>query len=238
MTKAVIFDAGNTLLKVRSSVGDVYSKFAGRFGVEVDGAMVNLAFKKTWSSYRNSLFAYSMASGDKGEKAWWQGLVSQVFESLGLKEKFGSGFDSYFELLYHFFAQPENWEVFDDVWPALDLLSMDNIRLAVLSNWDSRLHTIIKEVNLSHYFEFVLTSAEFGKEKPHPDIFHHALKLLHVLPSEAIYVGDLYHDDILGASNAGLLAVMIDREGHEHNNHLSISVLSDLPALIRKMAAS
>lgn len=235
MTKAVIFDAGNTLLRVKSSVGDVYSAFANRFGVEVNGEAVNKAFKSTWASYRSQFLAYAAPSGDEGEKAWWQKLVSQVFESLGFKDKFGPNFDVYFESLYDFFALPENWEVFDDVRPTLDRLIKERIRLAVLSNWDSRLHTILREAKLAPYFEFTLTSAEFGKEKPHPDIFLHALKLLDILPSEAVYVGDLYYDDILGATNAGLVAVMIDREGHKHDNHLSITRLSDLPVLIKQL---
>ena len=162
-------------------------------------------------------------------------MVSQVFEGLGLKEKFGANFEAYFELLYKHFAEPETWEVYGDVIPALTQLRASKIRLAVISNWDSRLHRIFRDVGLDQYFEFVLTSAEFGKEKPDPEIFLHALSLLKILPKEAVYVGDLYQDDVIGADNAGLIAVLIDRESHQHDSHLWVPSLSDLPCLVNSL---
>jgi hypothetical protein len=49
----------------------------------------------------------------------------------------------------------------------------------------------------------VVDSALFGAEKPDPAIFRAALDALGVDPGEALYVGDLYEVDVLGARAAG-----------------------------------
>ena len=55
----------------------------------------------------------------------------------------------------------------------------------------------------------VIDSALFGAEKPDPAIFRAALEALRVAPGEALYVGDLYEVDVLGANAAGIPAVLL-----------------------------
>lgn len=47
--------------------------------------------------------------------------------------------------------------------------------------------------------------------KPDRLIFDEALKKAGVAAHEAVYVGDNYYADILGAINAGMAAVLVDR---------------------------
>jgi putative hydrolase of the HAD superfamily len=56
-------------------------------------------------------------------------------------------------------------------------------------------------------------SVHHGKTKPHPSIFRAVLELLDVEPHEALMVGDTVADDIEGARDAGLQAVLVDRLG-------------------------
>jgi FMN phosphatase YigB (HAD superfamily) len=51
-------------------------------------------------------------------------------------------------------------------------------------------------------------------EKPNPEIFRRALTRTGVAAHEAVYIGDLYSIDILGARSAGVDAVLIDPGGH------------------------
>jgi putative hydrolase of the HAD superfamily len=48
-----------------------------------------------------------------------------------------------------------------------------------------------------------------GVEKPDPAIFVSALEALGVEPAAALYVGDLYEVDVLGARAAGMDAVLL-----------------------------
>jgi len=49
-----------------------------------------------------------------------------------------------------------------------------------------------------------------GVEKLDPRIFEMALARAGVRPAEAVYVGDLYAVDVLGARGAGMEAILID----------------------------
>jgi len=49
-------------------------------------------------------------------------------------------------------------------------------------------------------------------EKPHPKIFEEALRRAGTKPAETIHVGDSYEADVVGARNAGITPILIDRE--------------------------
>jgi putative hydrolase of the HAD superfamily len=52
-----------------------------------------------------------------------------------------------------------------------------------------------------------------GVEKPHPEIFRQALQAMNAAPDESVYVGDLYSVDYLGATGAGMQAILMDVPG-------------------------
>ena len=55
----------------------------------------------------------------------------------------------------------------------------------------------------------IVDSRVAGVEKPDPRIFHIALEQLDVAPGDALYVGDVYEVDVVGARNAGLAAALV-----------------------------
>ena len=92
---------------------------------------------------------------------------------------------------------------------ALDRLRSGGLRLAVVSNSDGRVEEALAAADLRDYFDVVLDSALVGVEKPDPAIFRAALDALGVAPSQALYVGDLYDVDVVGARAAGMDAVLL-----------------------------
>jgi HAD superfamily hydrolase (TIGR01509 family) len=91
----------------------------------------------------------------------------------------------------------------------LERLRAAGLRLGVVSNSDGRVEAALTAAGLRDCFEVVLDSALFGAEKPDPAIFRAALKALGVAPDEALYVGDLYEVDVLGARAAGIEAILL-----------------------------
>jgi HAD superfamily hydrolase (TIGR01509 family) len=83
------------------------------------------------------------------------------------------------------------------------------LKLGVVSNSDGRVAGALEAAGLRHYFDVVIDSALAGVEKPDPAIFRAALAALDVSPAEALYVGDLYEIDVLGARAAGIPAVLL-----------------------------
>jgi FMN phosphatase YigB (HAD superfamily) len=82
-----------------------------------------------------------------------------------------------------------------------------------VSNSDGRVEEALQAAGLRSFFDVVVDSALIGVEKPDPRIFQAALQRLGVAPEEALYVGDLYSVDILGARAAGMEAVLLGNPG-------------------------
>jgi putative hydrolase of the HAD superfamily len=92
---------------------------------------------------------------------------------------------------------------------ALERLRAAGLRLGVVSNSDGLVDAALRAAGLRDCFEVVVDSALFGAEKPDPAIFRAALDALGVGPEEALYVGDLYEVDVLGARAAGINAILL-----------------------------
>lgn len=91
----------------------------------------------------------------------------------------------------------------------LERLRAAGLRLGVVSNSDGRVDAALRAAGLRDCFEVVVDSALFGAEKPDPAIFRAALDALGVAPVEALYVGDLYEVDVVGARAAGIEAILL-----------------------------
>lgn len=105
------------------------------------------------------------------------------------------------------------WEVVPDEVPeALDRLRRRH-HLAVISNSNGTVREKIRRVGLLPFFECVIDSHEEGVEKPDPRLFRIGLERVGAVPEASLYVGDLYHIDVVGARAAGMHAVLLDPAG-------------------------
>jgi len=95
----------------------------------------------------------------------------------------------------------------------LNWLADEGFVLGIISNSDGRVKAQLREASLIDRFEFVLDSHEVGVEKPDARIFKMALDASGMNPGEALYIGDFVHIDGIGASRAGLSALIIDPLG-------------------------
>jgi putative hydrolase of the HAD superfamily len=89
----------------------------------------------------------------------------------------------------------------------------ERYRLGVISNADGKIADILARCGIADCFETITDSGIVGKEKPHPAIFHAAMKSLNVTASESLYTGDLYSVDYLGATAVGMQSVLFDVVG-------------------------
>ena len=107
----------------------------------------------------------------------------------------------------------EEWHLWCRTMPgtgeALDRLRAAGLRLGVVSNSDGRVEEALRAAGISDHFDVILDSALVGVEKPDPAIFRAALSALGVAPEEALYVGDLFDVDVVGARAAGMEAVLL-----------------------------
>eukprot|EP00884_Botryococcus_braunii_P022091 jgi/Botrbrau1/8566/Bobra.0359s0030.1 len=114
-----------------------------------------------------------------------------------------------FEDIYNYFADHKAWRLTTpDCIPALQRLRHEGVKLAVVSNFDTRLRKILEGLEVLDLFDACIVSAEVGAEKPNPVIFEAALQQLGVSPEEAVHVGDDRRNDVSGARAAGCFAWM------------------------------
>jgi putative hydrolase of the HAD superfamily len=106
-----------------------------------------------------------------------------------------------------------NWDqILPGTREALDRIRQ-KFRIAVISNADGKIERVLSRCGIADCFESITDSGIVGFEKPRPEIFEAALKTMNARADESLYVGDVYSVDYIGATNAGLQAVLFDVAG-------------------------
>ncbi len=229
----VFLDAGYTLFTANPSPSAFYHQVCTRHGADVTKEQMVEAMRGVWIDLAipemNDPDADFFCS-DEEDRQWWWNYDVEIFRRLGVPK---AKHDTIFEEIYGFFSDPAAWELYPDTLEALERLKAEGFSLAIVSNWNSSLSKIVGGLNLAHFFEFMLASAEAGMKKPSPKIFELALERAGVGPSRVVHVGDTYHADVLGARRAGIRAIMLDRHNGKHADHEVITSLLDLyPRLV------
>lgn len=73
----------------------------------------------------------------------------------------------------------------------------------------------LRTLRLENFFDAIVISSDYGFRKPDPRIFHMALAILDVPASEAVYIGNNYKTDLLGAKAAGLALAGLIRQSED-----------------------
>jgi putative hydrolase of the HAD superfamily len=111
-------------------------------------------------------------------------------------------------------------------------------RLSVLSNsnYPPVIHDNLRAMGVVPLFSQIVVSADLGIRKPSPEIFRHTLRLLDARSETALYVGDTYDHDYLGAQAAHLRCCLIDApRQHADGPMLRIDHLLQLPSVLARL---
>lgn len=211
--KAVFFDAAGTLMKPARRVGESYAAIAAKYGKSATPAELFERFRICFEGAPPLAFpGAAPAEVEPLERQWWKRLVAQVFEPWG---EF-AGFDEYFDELFAYFAQPDAWQLYPEATETLAALKDRGLLLAVISNFDSRLVQILDGLNVGASFAEIFVSSAVGYAKPQPQIFNIALTRFGLTPAQALHIGDSETNDLQGANNAGVRALLVDRDLAAH----------------------
>jgi putative hydrolase of the HAD superfamily len=207
MIKAIFFDAAGTLFYLTKTVGDHYAYVGREVGLDLDARKLERAFHNVWKQMPHRPAIDGPRQND--DKGWWRELVDRVLQqvapSLGEFDR-----DNFFEIAYEHFAEAGVWELYPEVPGVLEKLQ-PRFLLAVISNFDGRLRLILQHLGISKFFSHVFISSELGADKPDPEIFRRALKLIDLKPSEVLQVGDDPARDWEAAAAAGLSVFRLHR---------------------------
>jgi putative hydrolase of the HAD superfamily len=232
----VLLDVGETLLAPRESFAAIYARVLSEIGFDRDREVFETALGQAWQEMSRLVPAgvdrYGHFPG--GEAEYWLRFAGCAIERSGGAAPSPVFLEQALDRLREVFLRPESWQVYPEVEATLGSLKRDGARLAVVSNWDSRLHALLEVLGLASYFDAIVVSCETGFEKPSPVIFAKALEALGADPRSTLHVGDVPELDLEGARAAGIDAVLVDRRGRYPARPERLGDLGPLPRLARE----
>lgn len=195
-------------------------------GAETDGPRVRAAEREA----RRLLHRALGSEGRDTQPEVWKNYFAAIFSETGVPR---DRMREAGRLLTETHAGDHLWtQVAEGTTETLSALAAAGYRLGVVSNADGRMEALLASVGLRDHFEFVVDSELFGAAKPDPSIFLEGCRRMGLPPERCLYVGDLYPVDYLGATRAGLRAVLFDPWGFHDGATPRIRSLGELPALL------
>ena len=215
--KAIFFDVGNTLL------------FPNRDRIHLPlkekGVSPSPEQLRSLECRMKNEFDAAMVSDGSHDKSFWLMFYTQLLADLGVND------DSLRDRLVSSIRDSGNW---DQIRPGtrehLQEIAKE-FQIAVISNADGRIEDVLRRCGIADCFLTITDSGLVGHEKPHPEIFRQALQTLQAKPEESVYVGDMYSVDYLGATGAGMQAVLMDVPGaYKERGVARVETLDELRA--------
>jgi len=119
----------------------------------------------------------------------------------------------------------EEVDLFDDTIEFLEYVKKEGYSVVLVSNATPRGKEVFEKFGLRKYFDLTVFSFEVGLVKPNPRIFSLVTRQI---GKPLVHVGDIYEMDVVGARNAGINAVLLNRFGFYKEG---IKTLRDLEKL-------
>jgi len=225
--RAIIFDLGSTLIEYEAipcdEMGDECLESGRRFllesGYELPAREI---FEKVYNDIRD---AYRRQGAETLIEWDVPTAAGMMFDVLNIDHD-----DTLVNAFFDAYYQPVRREVFiyEDTLRTLAALKDLYPVMGLISNtiFPERAHKDeLRRFGIAPYLKFTLFSSSFGLRKPHPDIFYAACNLAGFAPSECLYVGDRYPEDVLGPTQIGMSAILKIKPGREYPADMPPSLL-------------
>ncbi|HKS98315.1 MAG TPA: HAD-IA family hydrolase [Rugosimonospora sp.] len=200
--QAVLFDAGDTLIRLSGS-GEtlLHQAAAGLDAAPLDPAEVCQVWRRVLSrsSTADELAKGRDLSTDRHREVW-----TALYRSAGC-ERLAAGLS---DELYALTVSAESWEAFPDTLPVLRELRDRGLPVGVVSDTGFDLRPAMDLLGLSPYLDTVVMSFQYGVCKPATTVFRTACDLLHADPARTLMVGDNPLTDS-GAVAAGMYVFLL-----------------------------
>jgi putative hydrolase of the HAD superfamily len=211
-TKAVLFDLGDTLVKALI-LEVTYQNVLASLGIDKSIEEIREANAKTEEEFKES--NYRSRYGKVSYTEYWERWDAQVLIYLGI-----SGSENLAKQVKARWFDYANCVTYPDTKVTLNRLKQMGLKLGLISTaYEEDIDAILEKAGLEkRLFDIVVGANTIEKEKPHPDVFRHALSKLGVRPEEALLVGDQVDKDYKGAEAVGIHALLIERERRSKND--------------------
>ena len=229
--RAVLFDAGETLVHPSPSFPELFSAVLLREGHVRDPDDVVAASNAVYERFSQAARELELwtTSPDRS-KVFWLDVYERMLRALELPSA-----DGLRDALYREFTDLGNYALFHDVVPALDALDRAQVTIGIVSNFESWLDDLLAHLGVRDRFAVRVISGLEGVEKPDPAIYRLALERAGVAATDAAFVGDNPEFDVEPAAALGMTPVLIDRR--ERHPAFAGPRIGDLRELVSALEA-
>jgi putative hydrolase of the HAD superfamily len=219
--RAVLFDVDFTLALPGPELGpDGYRRLGERHGLTLDPARYEEARRAAHASLQRHP---ELVHDDE----IWVEFTERIVRGMGGEAAAARACAADLVAVWE---SHDKFTLYEDALPVLDELRRHGVKLGLVSNGSRDLEEFVRHHALD--VDCAVASRAFGRTKPHPEIFRHALSLLAVEPEEAAMVGDSFEDDIEGARALGMRAFLLDRDERFPEERDRLPDLFALPAAL------
>ena len=227
--RAVVFDLDYTLLCPSDQFeAPGYARTGARFGLRLDEAR--------WPQAERAAYVAAAARREQTGLIHDDGLLSVIAHAIieGLGGGPTAAVEQTAQAIIVAWSRAENFGLYDDVLPCLEVLKAAGIRMALLSNaLGHGVEEIVAHFALDEYMAAAVSSLETGAVKPAPRMFSTLFALLGEAAGDCVMVGDSLEDDVKGAEACGCPAILLDRAGRRRDLDVPrIESLTELPAAL------
>lgn len=204
--KAVLFDLGNTL--VRTWIPEMtYQNVLASMGVDRSITEIQEALAKTEEEFKES--NYRSRYGEATYTEYWERWDAEVLTYLRVSKS-----ETLAKQIIARWFDYADCVTYPDTILTLNRLKQMDLKLGLISTaYEEDIDAVLERAGIAKgLFDIVVGANTIKKEKPHPDVFRHALSKLNVEPGETLFVGDHVDNDYRGARAVGIHALLIERE--------------------------
>ncbi len=219
--RAVVFDAVGTLIHPDPPAPVVYAEVGRRWGSQHRREEIAARFDAAFRRQEELDEKAGWRTSEVREYDRWRAIVGDVLDDV--KEG-----DVCFQELFAHFGRPTAWRCDPDAAAVLGHLAGDGLFLALASNYDGRLRQVVVGRPELASVSQIMTSSELGWRKPAKEFFVAVCKRLGLSPAEVLYVGNDRANDYIGATTAGLHALLLDPVDRSSEDAKRIASLVEL----------
>jgi FMN phosphatase YigB (HAD superfamily) len=203
--RAVLFDLGDTLVRLDAADGCLVMRAADKLGAKVPSGAAAAMWARVVAAAST---AEELGKGRDLSPQRHRGVWTDLYRRAGAEE-LAPGLA---ETVYELTVDPQSWVAFPDAVPALRTLQESGVPVGVITDTGFDVGPILKATGLAPFIGGVVMSYRHGACKPDASIFLAACQLLGSDPSETLMVGDNVHCDSGGAA-AGLPTLLLPPPG-------------------------
>lgn len=191
---AALFDMDDTLIDRHSAYGDVYRVLYDQNEAIHDSTSWKDALEYFWTLSPNNTANANTAIFEIQKK--WPGVPGDS----------KSHYNFYFSNMVKFI------KVLPGAVEFVDWMNSKSVAWGIVTNGDQFQHKKAEATGLNNKAPFVLASKIFGVDKPAPEVFMEAVRLLEIeglKTEDVLFVGDNPYTDIVGAHGVGMKTAWI-----------------------------